>query len=91
MKQNLVVFVNPELLKHEESFCVLRDYLLSEPSIEEYSKIENVVDGCVLVAPPYMAFKNVRHNDSGLCAYDYDAIYAGFFKTTVQSLIEFMV
>ena len=90
MKQNLVVFINPELLKHEESFTTLLSYLLSEPPIEQYSKIEDVADGYVLVSPPPLAFKEAHQNDSGLCAYDYDAVYAGLFKTTVKNLISFM-
>lgn len=90
MKQNLVVFINPELLKNERTVTHLRKYLLSEPSLEQYSKIEDIADGYSLVAPPPMAFNDVRHNDPNLCVYDFDAIYAGYFKTTVQALIEFV-
>ncbi len=90
MKQNLVVFVNPELLKHEETLDVLRNYLLSKPSIEQYSKIEDVADGYVLISPPPMAFKEAHQNNSSLCAYDYDAVYAGLFKLTLQSLVDFI-
>lgn len=90
MKQNLVVFVNPELLKTERYRTFLRKYLLSEPAIEQYSKIEDVAAGYSLVTLPPMAFKDAHQNDPGLCAYDYDAVYAGYFKTTVQALMEFI-
>lgn len=90
MERNLVVFINPDLLKHEEKSTALRSYLLNEPSIERYSKIEDVADGYVLASPPPLAFKKAHQNDSGLCAYDYDAVYAGFLKMTVQTLIKFL-
>lgn len=90
MERNLVVFINSDLLKHEEKSTALRSYLLNDPPIERYSKIEDVADGYVLVSPPPSAFKEAHQNDSGLCAHDYDTVYAGFFKTTVQTLIKFL-
>ena len=90
MKQNLVLFINPELLKNKRSLTHLRKYLLSEPELEQYSIIKDVAAGYSLVAPPPMAFKVAHQNDPGLCAYDYDTVYAGYFKTTVQTLLEFV-
>lgn len=89
-QQNLTIFVNCNLLSYEEGCRILREYLMDNSEILKYSKITGISDGQLDIEEPPMSFSDVHLSDPVLCAYDNQAVYDGFIKLTLDSLMRLL-
>lgn len=78
-----IIFINPELLRSECGFEMLKDYLASNTP-ESFSRISDIVDGELVIESPDLKL--------GGCISTADSIWinSGYWKVTVESLREFI-
>lgn len=76
-----IIFFNPDLLQSEYGFELLRDYLASN-TIEDFSRISDIVDGELVIEAP-----NFQLGESKSIS-DHFWVSQGYWKVNLESLKE---